>query len=310
MAWLGRPKTRWCGPAPCGPVLEDAWCKVKAQVLNPLPPTIALARVPAVVDCTIQLDASADAPISSGSAAAAMPAGVYHGNSRWVPCWPCMWADVLTLLVWLQGIAPLLRASQRWQASRSAAAACARLRPARWTPPWLTLSLYHSACGHRHDASWWPGRSLSCRRQVLQKSVWWQYGAHLPQLPRTLLVATADAPTLMHLQDDDSETARKKQEAERLRAAEKFMVIGAGTATCKGCGYEYKPENGDPDFPIPKGMRFEVSPKLSHLEEKVGGALHATLLPTVLLLHTTSRFLAATAGGVCLPCVWRSQDPF
>lgn len=113
----------------------------------------------------------------------------------------------------------------------------------------------------------------------------------------------------MHLQDDDSETARKKQEAERLRAAEKFMVIGAGTATCKGCGYEYKPENGDPDFPIPKGMRFEVSLQLS-FQEKVGSALHAILLPTVLLLHATSRFLAATAGGVCLPCVWRSQDPF
>lgn len=62
----------------------------------------------------------------------------------------------------------------------------------------------------------------------------------------------------MLAQDDDSESARKKLEAERLRAAEKFMVIGAGNASCKGCGYEYKPENGDPDFPIPKGMRFEV----------------------------------------------------
>ncbi|GAX73786.1 hypothetical protein CEUSTIGMA_g1237.t1 [Chlamydomonas eustigma] len=44
-------------------------------------------------------------------------------------------------------------------------------------------------------------------------------------------------------------------------AAEKFMVIGQGSATCKSCGYEYKPENGDPDFPIPRGMNFEVTPE-------------------------------------------------
>jgi hypothetical protein len=37
-------------------------------------------------------------------------------------------------------------------------------------------------------------------------------------------------------QNPDSEIARKKAEAERLRAAEKFMVIGSGTAQCKGCG--------------------------------------------------------------------------
>ncbi len=57
-----------------------------------------------------------------------------------------------------------------------------------------------------------------------------------------------------------SEADRKKAEAERLRAAEKFMVIGSGQATCKGCGYEYSPEKGDPDFPVPKGVRFESLP--------------------------------------------------
>ncbi len=50
----------------------------------------------------------------------------------------------------------------------------------------------------------------------------------------------------------------KKAKAEKLRAAEKFMVIGAGSATCKSCGFEYKPEKGDPEFPIPKGMTFQV----------------------------------------------------
>jgi hypothetical protein len=63
---------------------------------------------------------------------------------------------------------------------------------------------------------------------------------------------------LRHVQDPESETARKKAEADRLRAAEKFMVIGSGTAQCKGCGYEYSPEKGDPDFPVPKGVRFQV----------------------------------------------------
>lgn len=61
-----------------------------------------------------------------------------------------------------------------------------------------------------------------------------------------------------HQQDPESETAKKKAEADRLRAAEKFMVIGSGTAQCKGCGYEYTPEKGDPDFPIAKGVRFQV----------------------------------------------------
>ena len=55
-----------------------------------------------------------------------------------------------------------------------------------------------------------------------------------------------------------SEAERKKAEADRLRAAEKFMVVGSGSASCKSCGYEYKPENGDPEFPVPRGVRFQV----------------------------------------------------
>ena len=38
--------------------------------------------------------------------------------------------------------------------------------------------------------------------------------------------------------DPDSESARKKAEADRLRAAERFMVVGTGEATCGGCGYD------------------------------------------------------------------------
>ena len=62
------------------------------------------------------------------------------------------------------------------------------------------------------------------------------------------------------IENPDSEAARKKAEVERLRAAEKFLVIGSGDATCKGCGYKYKPENGDPEFPIPRGMKFQELP--------------------------------------------------
>ncbi|GFR47131.1 hypothetical protein Agub_g8819 [Astrephomene gubernaculifera] len=57
-----------------------------------------------------------------------------------------------------------------------------------------------------------------------------------------------------------TEAERKKAEAEKLRAAEKFLVVGSGSATCKGCGYEYKPEKGDPDFPVPPGITFQALP--------------------------------------------------
>ena len=57
-----------------------------------------------------------------------------------------------------------------------------------------------------------------------------------------------------------SESDLKKAQAERLRRAEKFMVLGNGSATCKGCGYEYSPDKGDPDFPVARGTRFEALP--------------------------------------------------
>lgn len=50
------------------------------------------------------------------------------------------------------------------------------------------------------------------------------------------------------------------EEADRLRAAEKFMVIGTGEAECKSCGYTYLPPNGDPEYPIAKGTPFSQLP--------------------------------------------------
>lgn len=62
------------------------------------------------------------------------------------------------------------------------------------------------------------------------------------------------------LENPDSESARKKAEADRLRAAEKFMQIGTGEAECTSCGYYYTPAKGDPEYPIAKGTRFENLP--------------------------------------------------
>lgn len=60
------------------------------------------------------------------------------------------------------------------------------------------------------------------------------------------------------LQNPESEAAKKREEAERLRAAEKFMKVGTGEAFCKGCGYVYKPSKGDPEYPISAGTYFQV----------------------------------------------------
>jgi rubredoxin len=56
--------------------------------------------------------------------------------------------------------------------------------------------------------------------------------------------------------DDD-----KKSESNQKRSSEKFMVVGSGEATCKSCGYCYKPENGDPNYPISIGTRFMDLPE-------------------------------------------------
>jgi hypothetical protein len=39
---------------------------------------------------------------------------------------------------------------------------------------------------------------------------------------------------------------------------EKYAVIGSGTAECNSCQYFYDPSVGDGNYPVPKGVRFEV----------------------------------------------------
>ena len=60
------------------------------------------------------------------------------------------------------------------------------------------------------------------------------------------------------LQNPDSEAMRKKQEADDLRKQEKFMKVGAGDADCISCGYHYDPKQGDPEYPVAAGTKFQV----------------------------------------------------
>lgn len=82
------------------------------------------------------------------------------------------------------------------------------------------------------------------------------------QLARVRAEAEADKPLAAEagaeLDNPESEASRKRAEAERLRAAEKFMVVGTGEASCKNCGYEYKPAKGDPEYPVSPGTQFQV----------------------------------------------------
>ena len=39
------------------------------------------------------------------------------------------------------------------------------------------------------------------------------------------------------------------------------MKVGTGEAECKGCGYTYVPKQGDPEYPISPGVRFEQLPE-------------------------------------------------
>ena len=70
-----------------------------------------------------------------------------------------------------------------------------------------------------------------------------------------------DVVTYVGLQlDPESDEAKKKREADRLRKAEKFMTIGTGRALCVSCGYEYEAKRGDPEYPITPGTQFPVGP--------------------------------------------------
>ena len=41
---------------------------------------------------------------------------------------------------------------------------------------------------------------------------------------------------------------------------ERFAVIGSGEAECKSCQFLYEPKNGDENYPVAKGTRFEDLP--------------------------------------------------
>eukprot|EP00873_Tetraselmis_striata_P021809 jgi/Tetstr1/442073/TSEL_000257.t1 len=56
-----------------------------------------------------------------------------------------------------------------------------------------------------------------------------------------------------------TEAEQKQKEIDDLRAQEKFALIGSGKAICKGCGYEYEPKKGDPEYPVAPGTPFDTA---------------------------------------------------
>lgn len=86
--------------------------------------------------------------------------------------------------------------------------------------------------------------------------------------------------------DPESDEAKKKAEADRLRAAEKFMTIGTGKALCVSCGYEYEEKRGDPEYPITPGTRFQVTSPAAHLDLHVaaGNTMQVNWVCALLLL--------------------------
>ncbi|KAK9840306.1 hypothetical protein WJX74_007252 [Apatococcus lobatus] len=116
----------------------------------------------------------------------------------------------------------------------------------------------HSSCSTRCNAA--PRKTLVVRKpqQLIQHSLLSR---------RTVLcrVSTEQEGTTgqekgAELQNDDSDSARKQREADQLRAAEKFMVVGTGEAECTSCGFIYDPRKGDPEYPVGPGTQFSNLP--------------------------------------------------
>ena len=115
------------------------------------------------------------------------------------------------------------------------------------------------------------------------------------------------------MQNPESETAQKKAEADRLRAAEKFMVVGTGEATCAGCGYDYLPKNGDPEYPITPGTLFPVCSSSSDTLQllMVAGRMSCRLLACkpVVLLAAVATLEAAAMQEACMHAHADSPQP-
>jgi hypothetical protein len=59
-------------------------------------------------------------------------------------------------------------------------------------------------------------------------------------------------------QDADAEGAKGVLSRDNPELAERFAVIGSGSAECKSCQYTYEPKLGDESYPVAKGTRFEA----------------------------------------------------
>eukprot|EP01025_Chloroclados_australasicus_P017045 TRINITY_DN18693_c0_g1_i3.p1 TRINITY_DN18693_c0_g1~~TRINITY_DN18693_c0_g1_i3.p1 ORF type:complete len:258 (-),score=16.73 TRINITY_DN18693_c0_g1_i3:124-897(-) len=59
----------------------------------------------------------------------------------------------------------------------------------------------------------------------------------------------------------ETEMEAKKRRSDELRAQEKWMKVGTGEADCISCGYKYDPKQGDPEYPISPGTKFQDLPE-------------------------------------------------
>jgi hypothetical protein len=72
--------------------------------------------------------------------------------------------------------------------------------------------------------------------------------------------------------------------------AEKFAVIGSGSAECKSCQYVYEPKMGDDAYPVAKGTLFQVRLCVAPLRR-------CFLAPSQALFHAAAHAAAAWARG-------------
>ena len=125
-----------------------------------------------------------------------------------------------------------LPAAHRWTHDRTAAGSTSVAYTLCRTLSWCAVLLSGAACKR-------PSRGVPCGSTKPWQDTRERNGSNEPQE----LKSEADA---------------RLAEAERLRAAEKFMTVGTGEAECIQCGYLYDPRKGDPEYPVSPNTQFQA----------------------------------------------------
>ncbi|PKA56612.1 hypothetical protein AXF42_Ash012742 [Apostasia shenzhenica] len=58
-----------------------------------------------------------------------------------------------------------------------------------------------------------------------------------------------------------AEIVAEKEKIDRRRLEERFAVLNTGIYECRSCGFRYDEAVGDPSYPIPPGLGFEMMPE-------------------------------------------------